>query len=181
MTIIELLAATVLAVSLMGAVLGILKSVTRAQKVVLDRAPSEDWQCRIVEQLEWDLTNSRSVVTTAAGFELYGFAGRDFISGIPLHGPTVIAYENADRGTSHGLLRTETHLDSTELHNQKTELVCQTINRIAMASPEADGPGAGDQGLPKSLADGPIPNRLAVCLYRAGESQPALQHAFTLR
>ncbi|HXY33204.1 MAG TPA: hypothetical protein VEI07_03190, partial [Planctomycetaceae bacterium] len=75
LTLVELLAALVLSTLLMGAVLGVLRSLTRNQKAALLNSPTEEWQSRLTGQLEWDLVNSRSIAVTAAGFELRGFAG----------------------------------------------------------------------------------------------------------
>jgi type II secretory pathway component PulJ len=183
MTLVELLAATILAALLMAAVLGVLKSVTRAQKVLARNGPTEGWQARLVNQLEWDLANSRTVVTTAEGFELGGFAGRDFASGAALHCPTSIQYAVRNLGGRSCLVRGEAHLDSLNLDNQSLELVCNQVERIVLGSADGAAPQLSSATKPQKNADddASIPDQPVVALYGVGQEKPVFEHAFILR
>jgi len=183
LTLVELLAATILAALLMAAVLGVLKSVTRSQKALLRGGRPEAWQARLIAQLEWDLANSRTAVTTPDGFQLVGFAGRDFASGAILHGPTAIQYSVQTVGSQSCLFRSEAHLDSLNLDNQSRELVCNRIVRIALGSADATAvKGSSATSAPaQNSEDTPIPDQPVVVLYGVGQETPVLQHAFTLR
>ena len=154
-TLIELLVATLLAALLMAAVLGVLKGVTRSQKTLMRRDPDALWKTRLISQLECDLANSRSVVPTEDGFQLTGFAGRDFASGAALHGPTTIQYAVRNLAGQFWLVRSEVHLDSLNLDNDSLELVCNKVERIVFDSsdkqpPKAQAKGAEDSPLPIS-------------------------------
>lgn len=183
MTLVELLAATLLAALLMAAVLGVLKSVTRSQKALLRGGPAEAWQARLIAQLEWDLANSRTAVTTADGFELGGFAGRDFASGAILHCPTAIQYVVRNLGGQSCLVRSEAHLDSLNLDNQSLELVSNRIERIVMGSAEGAASKTSDAATAraKSAEDASIPDQPVVVLYGVGQENPVFEHAFILR
>ncbi len=211
LTLIELLAATALATLLMVAVLGVLKSITRGQKVLLAREPIESWQLRLTEQLRWDLENSRAFKPIAAGFQLEGFAGRDFSSSATTHARSVIEYVVVRAGDRGQLIRRESHPDSLQLHNSISELVCLDLERIVLgrpgeqASPVANradfsGPPSPVATPPPTPQDRttrtespkstvvdrpvdsqPLPDRVAVTLYRSGTSTPVFSHAFLVR
>jgi prepilin-type N-terminal cleavage/methylation domain-containing protein len=182
-TLVELLAATVLAALLMAALLGVLKAVTRSEKSVLQPALPEAWQSRLAGQLQWDLTNSRTFVTTPNGFELRGFAGRDFESGAALHCPSSIQYVVRTIGSKPSLVRLEAHLDSQSLDNQSMNLVCNRIERITLGALDGTATPSNPSGAaaPEAGDGSPIPDRLLVCLYGVGQEAPVFQHAFNLR
>jgi hypothetical protein len=183
LTMVELLAATMLAALLMGAVLGVLKSVTRNQKVLLRSGSGDGWQSRLIAQLEWDLANSRTFVSTPTGFELRGFAGRDLANGRPLHGPTSVQYTVVTIGAQPSLVRSEAHLDSLNLDNQTIDLVGNRIERIALDSAEAASKKASENAKtgPNGSEDTPLPDQTVVVLYGVGQTTPVFQHAFVLR
>ncbi len=176
-TLVELLVATLLAALLMAAVLGVLKGVTRSQKTLMRRDPDAPWKTRLISQLEWDLANSRSVIPTVDGFQLTGFAGRDFVSGAALHGPTAIQYAVRNLAGQSWLVRSEAHLDSLNLDNDSLELVCNQVERIVFNSPDKQAP----KPQAKSVEDAPIPDQPLVLLYGTGQEKPIFEHAFVLR
>jgi prepilin-type N-terminal cleavage/methylation domain-containing protein len=182
-TLIELLVATLLAALLMAAVLGVLKGVTRSQKTLMRRDPDAAWKARLISQLEWDLANSRSVVPTVDGFQLAGFAGRDFASGAALHGPTTIQYAVRNLAGQLWLVRSESHLDSLNLDNDSLEFVCNKVERIVFDSPDKQASQGRDKPKPqaKSVEDAPIPDQPLVLLYGTGQEKPIFEHAFVLR
>jgi hypothetical protein len=182
MTLVELLAATILAALLMAAVLGVLKAITREEKALKGNTTGENWEAQFVRQLEWDLANSRTVTVTPTGFQLVGFAGRDFASGAPLHCRTSIEYAVHNLRGGSVLVRNEAHLDSPDLDNQSLELVCNRIERIVLAAAEAGvrAPNA-KTATGKTADDASIPDQPVITLYAMGQEKPILQHAFVLR
>lgn len=179
MTIIELLASTVLATLLMVAVLGVLQSMTRGQKtLVSDISPV--WHARFVRQLQWDIANSHSHRTTADGFELIGFAGRSIADGEPLHCQTVVRYAVVDVNDHKMLLRQEIHTESLSLDNSTTNLICAGIERIVMSTAETVESSGVDVAA-SYRGDGPLPDRLRVSLYGAGETAPVVSRMFLVR
>jgi hypothetical protein len=183
MTLVELVAATILAALLMAAVLGVLKAVTREQRALRIHPSAEAWQAQLIRQLEWDLANSRSVTATATGFQLVGFAGRDFASGAALHCRASIEYVvQIVRGRSF-LVRSEAHLDSANLDNQSLELVCNQIERIVLSSTaeSTPNPTSAKKTTPQNTDESSIPEQPVVTLYAIGQEKPVLEHAFVLR
>jgi type II secretory pathway component PulJ len=180
MTLVELLAATILAALLMAAVLGVLKAVTREQRALRIHPSAEAWQAQLIRQLEWDLANSRSVTSTATGFQLVGFAGRDFASGAALHCRTSIEYAVQNvRGQSF-LVRSEAHLDSANLDNQSLELVCNQVERIVLTSSSESTPTIANRTTPPHTDDSSVPDQPVVTLYAIAQEKPVLEHAFVL-
>lgn len=184
LTLVEILAATLLATLLIVAVLGVLTSVTRGQKALLNDGVPDAWQRRLTTQLEWDLENSRSLKLVPEGILLEGYAGRDSQTGAPLHCPSVIAYlVRQEKGATH-LVRQETHPESLSLHNTWTELVCADVERIELGRA---GRGNGNQSsniskaTGKSIPNGPIPDQLRVALYKKGNASPIYSNDFALR
>lgn len=184
LTAVELLAATLLASMLMVAVMGVLKSVTQAQKALLRNGPAPAWQNRLVEQLQWDLANSQSIRTTIDGIELEGFAGRDFVTRAAVHNRAMIGYSVVQAGERSVLLRRETHLDSLNLDNTLAEIVCLGIEKLTVMPRAAEtataesNPAGGPQ---QTVRDGPIPDQLIVTLYDSNDSPPVFSHAFVVR
>lgn len=184
MTLVEVLAATVLASLLMVAVLGVLTSVTRGQKALLNSDVPDAWQRRLTAQLEWDLENSRSMRNIPGGILLDGFAARDPRTGTPIHCLSAVAYLIRGDGKATHLIRQETHPESLSLHNSRTELVCADVERIEFGRAAATQHRKSNQpSVPasKGLSDGPIPHQLNVELYRKGSVTPVYVHGFALR
>lgn len=165
LTLVELLAATVLSTLLMGAVLGLLTSLTRSQKGILaNHEIPAPWQTRLQGILEWDLQNSRSLISTPRGFQLEGFAGRDFSSGTPLHSPCRITYEIVEAADRRHLVRRETHTESLNLDNSTTALICLDVEKVVCGVPLAGAATAPGSDAPQGLPDGYLPDRVSVTL-----------------
>jgi hypothetical protein len=175
---VEVLAATLLAALLMSAVLGVLKAVTSHQKA-FTRGLTESWQPQFRALLEWDLANSKTVLTTADGFELRGFAGRDFESGMALHCRTSTQYAVKKSKDESCLVRTETHLDAPNLDGAGSELVLTRVERITLddsggAAPKATKPADPNEG-------NPLPERVTVAVIGSDNHAEVFRHAFPLR
>jgi hypothetical protein len=183
LTLVELLAATILAALLMAAVLGVLKAVTREQRALKIHPSAEAWQAQFIRQLEWDLANSRTVTTTTTGFQLVGFAGRDFVSGAGLHCRTSIEYAVQNVRGRPFLVRIEARVDTPNLDNQCLDLVCYPIERIVLSSngESAANPASGKKATPQTPEESPIPDQPLVTLYAVGQEKPVLEHVFVLR
>ncbi len=177
LTIVEVLAATLLAALLMSAVLGVLKAVTGHQKLFTQGLP-ESWQPRLCSLLEWDLTNSKTVLVNADGFELRGYAGRDFTSGMPLHCRTTVEYAvKKVRGES-CLVRTETHVDASNLDNAQSELVLNRIEGIVLGDAGSTAPSV--QKREASEEGDPLPEQVAVAITAADSHDEVFRHVFVL-
>jgi hypothetical protein len=178
LTMVEVLAATLLAALLMSAVLGVLKAVTGHQKA-FTRGLQESWQSQLCALLEWDLSNSKTVLLTADGFELRGFAGRDLLSGMPLHCRTSIQYTVKKVRDESCLVRTETHLDAPNLDSARCELVLSRVEQIMLGdsgSPTLKATKAADP------AEGtPLPEQAMVVLIGSDSHAEVFRHAFPLR
>ena len=150
LTLLELLAATLLAAMLMAALLGVLKGMTASEKSLVGTGPADAWQSRLVERLEWDLTNSRTIQSSASGFRLTGFAARDFQDGTPILSPAVIEYAIFDADGITCLARRETHFDAMGFENGTGELVCTGVDGIVVAPAASDGANQTIHNLPRS-------------------------------
>ncbi len=178
LTVVEVLAATLLASLLMSAVLGVLKAVTSHQKA-FTRDLRESWQSQFCALLEWDLSNSKTVLETADGFELRGFAGRDLVSGMPLHCRTSIQYAVKKTRDESCLVRTETHLDAPILDSARSELVLGRVERITL----------GDSGSPSAKITKPVdpeegtplPEQTTVVVIASDSHAEVFRHVFPLR
>lgn len=189
LTLIELLAASILALLLVGSVLGILNSVTRRQAVLLnpaDRASRLPWESRLASQFYWDLLNSRRLWAKPGAIILEGFGGRDFETQLPLHCPATICYELVTHGDRKDLHRREIHPDSRSLENSVSELVCIGVDGISL---ETDNLSSWIEkktmpvksSVKSNGPDGEIPDRLVLSLYSKQNPKPTFQHVFTLR
>jgi hypothetical protein len=177
LTMVEVLAATLLSALLMAAVLGVLKGVTGHQKV-FTKDFHESWQSRLGALLEWDLSNSKTVLVTADGFELRGFAGRDFVSGLPLHCRTSIQYVVKKVRDESCLVRAETHLDAPNLDSQRSELVLTRVEQIVLgesagATSKAVKPGPNEDGTP-------LPDQATVAILGSEGRSEIFRHVFQL-
>lgn len=183
LTLVELLAATILASMLMVAVLGVLQSLTRQQKMLLDLNQTEPWQARFWEQLEWDLTNSRTVQVTPEKIVLEGYAGRDAGTQTLTHRPTRIEYSVLQTEATSLLSRYEVETGSRSLQEGVSEVLGVGIKQILLSASEPSLPAEGsEQEISVSpLQEGPIPDQVYVTLVPTDDSFSVLTHAFLLR
>jgi hypothetical protein len=177
LTMVEVLAATLLSALLMASVLGVLKGVTGHQKV-FTKDFHESWQSRLGALLEWDLSNSKTVLVTPDGFELRGFAGRDFVSGLPLHCRTSIQYVVKKIRDESCLVRTETHLDAPNLDGQRSELVLTGVEQIVLGESASATSKARKPDVPE---DGtPLPDQATVAILSSEGRSEIFRHVFSL-
>jgi hypothetical protein len=175
---VEVLAATLLAALLMSAVLGVLKAVTGHQKT-FTRGLQESWHSQLCALLEWDLSNSKTVLPTADGFELRGFAGRDFVSGMAIHCRTSIQYDVKKLRDESCLIRTETHLDAPNLDSVRSELVLSRVEQIVLGDSVNRTPKGAKAADPE---DGtPLPEQVTVIVIGSDTHAEMFRHVFPLR
>ncbi len=186
LTIVELLAATVLAVLLVTAVLSVLKTVTK-QATAYNRQPvALAWHARLKQHLTWDLTNSRSIRPIDDGFELSGFAGRDVVSKNAVHCRSIIQYSVSRAGDQHCLMRSEVHPDALSLEHASKELVCLNVGGITIGA--ANEPSSsvsatknGDGSPVIDVPEGAIAQQLRITLHEPNGLQVVFAHDFNLR
>lgn len=112
MTLIEVTAATALAVLMVAAMAGVLRSL-RTQKVALANDEFQPaWQRQLVDGIRWDLMNSHDMASQLGQLKLLGFSGRDPHSREVTHHLAVIYYKIRESKGEHLLLRRETPLDA---------------------------------------------------------------------
>jgi hypothetical protein len=177
-TVVEVLAATMLAALLMCAVLGVLKAVTSHQKAFTQGLPAP-WQPHLSALLEWDLSNSKTVLVNEYGFELRGFAGRDLASGMPLHCRTSIQYTVRKVRDESCLVRTETHLDAPNLDSVRSELVLSRVERIVVGDSTGAPPKVDQSTDPQEGP--PLPEQALVAVIASDSHTEVFRHVFALR
>lgn len=182
LTLVELLAATVLATLLMGAVLGLLTSLTRNQRTILKSHGIPDpWQTRLQELFEWDLQNSRTLRAIPNGFQLEGFAGRDFSTGTPLHCPCRITYEIVEDEDRQHLIRRETHTESLNLDNTTSALACFDIGEVVCGAPRAADETKNSSASLQGLPDGVLPEQVSISLVSSIDQEIVFFRNLTVR
>ena len=183
MTLIELLAAMALAAVLMTAVAGVLRLLAAERRAVEDNRVPPIWKERLVEQLRWDLINSRSMSVAPTRLLLSGYAGCDFASGAVTQCPAEVTYQLYRRNERNWLVRREFHQDSADRDRRRTELVCDsvckmTVQRIEDGVQEA---GANVWSHNQPLRQGWIPDRLQIVLRGDKSNEVVLDEVFCLR
>jgi len=179
MTLVELLAATSLAVLLLTASFGVLGSLVAQRKALAGDGTESPWRKRLGEMLRWDLSNARRMCLRQKELRLVGYGGVDFDSAEATHRPTEIIYTIRSDGDRSWLFRREIHLDSDSLHNSRDELVAVGVTSIAVYDPERSDEQELDhlnEKLPNADAPPvyvPISNRVQVVL-RGGDRRNAI-------
>lgn len=141
MTLIEVTAATALAVLLVAAMSGVLRSLRTQKAALADDEFQPAWQRQLVDDLRWDLTNSQDMATRPCQLKLLGFSGRDSNSREATHRLTEICYTIRETNGQHLLVRQEISLDdkSVQLGPSKLqgqELIAVGITGIILTSLE---------------------------------------------
>ena len=178
-TLAELLAATILSTLMLAAVLGVLTGMTRQQRQLEEMTPREAWQTRFVNQLEWDLVNSRMLIPQKTGFQLRGYAGKDPVTGTLHHKPTLIEYIIHDTGESRILLRKTASYSPNSIEAGFSEVVAFDVSQIKLTSAVPETVSHAEDVV--SLNEGPIPAQVAVLLFDSETSLPILTHAYILQ
>ena len=143
MTLIEVVAASALAVLMMAAISGVLKSL-RAQKSALGAGAADTrWQRSLVDRMRWDLMNSRDMITSPRKLQLMGFCGRDPASTETTHRLVEVVYAVRENAGQSCLMRNETPLDGQSVKRGETELMAVGITGVMIAGREGIDAGYG--------------------------------------
>lgn len=184
MTLIELMAASALAVLLMTASLGVIRSLVVQRRAVENNAPIEPWRRRLSEQLRWDLNNARKMCSRTQELRLTGYNATDFSTSAATHRPSEIIYSVRNEGDRFWLLRQEIHLDAAVLNNSRTEVVAADVR--AMEINDLEKPDEEQNNNRKANNDGPvvyvsIPKQLHVVLHGVKENETILEESVVLQ
>jgi Tfp pilus assembly protein PilV len=134
MTMIEVLAATVLASLMLSAVVGVLTGLSRQQKTALRNSDSQVWSRQLASLFDWDYKNSRFTTSTSQAVRVEGFAARDFVTGRPTGRPSIIEYSVKNTGVANALVRRETHPDEPLGDNSREEILLTSVDRIVIGN-----------------------------------------------
>jgi hypothetical protein len=182
MTLVELLAATVLAVLLLTASFGVLRSLATQRKALVGDEADEPWRKQLSELLRWDLINARKMCSQPEELRLIGYGGTDFETAAATLRPTEIIYTIRTDDNRSRLFRREIHLDSASLDNSRNELVAVGIAAINVYDPEK-----GDEQEMTRTADNKPPayvrisNRVRIVLRGDDQNKAIMDELLTLQ
>ncbi len=138
-TLVEVLAATMLSVVLLTAINGILRSMQTQRKALAGDTGAAEWRRSLVDQLTWDVLNSRRIHVRANRVRLIGYAGRDAATGMPQHRPTEVVYHVFVEEGQSWLVREESRLDDRTNRNWTRELVAHDVGSIKLFRVDSTG------------------------------------------
>jgi hypothetical protein len=132
-TLVEVLAATVLATILLGSILGVVQSLERQRRAVQRLHPDEAWLRRLEAQLRHDVANSRWMRSEPAQLTLVGYGGHDPQTGRPTWRPTEVRYvvETRPEGMAE-LWRWERPLDEWTNRRARGEYCAEGLSRVLL-------------------------------------------------
>ena len=191
-TLLELVAATLLAAMLCVAVMGITANSARQSREIKNQFPARPWLAPLAEQIHWDIVQARSFRVRPDSIELHGFGGRDFTTAVAYHGPTVVTYQIVKDGDVHWLLRKEAHVDDLTSRFFRTEFVCKDVGsiRLSALSGQSDvgrQPADPLQDLLPPMeeqdlqSEGPLPERVVVTMIGQDNQTPILREVICRR
>lgn len=173
LTLLELLAALVLASVMMAGVVGVLKSMNLKARQVAELDVKPDWHRRFVALITHDLRNARRINVDETSITLTGYMGRDFGSGQATHRPTQVRYFIRQTDEHAWLLRREEHIDIRSTENNETEVVCHDVRALTIERLE-EGTLRLTQRLrqPTSQTFVTVPARLRISLFHQPTPDP---------
>lgn len=132
-TLIELLASLVLAGLLMMTT-GQLLSILRQQETLIARTAESDsaWVSRILDLIEQDLHNSRTVRATPSGFELSGYAGTDRTTGKALQSAVLIRWAIENQLGRLWLTRTESNRTALSNRPDQRRIIATDVDQVSL-------------------------------------------------
>lgn len=166
-SVIELLAALVLATMLMIVVMGFLSVISQRRKALLENAPSRMWQQVLTRQIHTDLANARRYEFQPDRLRLMGFCAVDPRSSQLTGRPAEVSYDLVQVNSQTWLFRTETLLDSDTNDNQRRELVCRNVTRMKL-----ERMGGTNE---KKRFSGAIPQCCRITLWTPGGEEPVAE------
>lgn len=172
MTMIELMAASVLASLLMVAVLGILLTMSAQRRALRTIATVAPWREQLLAQLRWDFTNARTMSWSAGELRLYGLGGRDFATASVTQRPSEVIYSIRRMTGKNWLLRSEIDVDSRSNRNMRAELVCFGVERFDFRLLDRD------EEVPQRII--PVPRTFRMILHGETGNGPVIEQAVLL-
>ncbi len=178
-TILEMLAAIVLASMLMAAVLGVLRTATLQTRELSAKYPVHHWKRAFSAQLDRDLASARRIAASPEHLRLIGYGGSDFVRGEATLRPTEIIYEIVAGKDRTWLVRREIHLDALEERNSRSELVATNISALHVERLRQRRAGVY---VPEEISAklSAIPSRVRVALRDDQSDEPVFSQTFVL-
>lgn len=133
-TLVELLAALILAVFLIAGMTGIAGRLAKQRRQLEVAHPHLPWRAQLEERMSRDYENCSRILVRPRSIQLQGFSYTHFESFRPEHLPVEVSYELVRQQTGDLLIRTERHLTEPTGENQRREVLCVGIERIELKS-----------------------------------------------
>jgi len=131
-TLIESLAATVLAAIMMAAVMSVVSGIVHSDKAVHDNTHDADWRRRVIQVIKRDLQHAEEVQTLDDRVILTGYASLDRKTLKPTHRPAIVTYAINQHAGQSWLIRTQTDTESRSLHNAWGQVMCSGVLGISV-------------------------------------------------
>ena len=180
-TIVEVLAALVLAGMLMVALTGVLRSWGAQKEVLAEKHQPALWQMQLEEQLRWDLQNSRLISVAAGELRLSGYGSRDAASGMSTMREAEVNYRVEANSGLRLLLRSTRNTYETARKQWPTELVCEGVARLEVTQPVPTEHEEGGMEIQFTERPVPVPDELYVRLYSGEGERPFFERLIQLR
>jgi hypothetical protein len=175
-TIVELLAATALAMLLTAVTVGMLRNLSLQKRALLEPRGPQPWRHALLERLRWDLINARQMSLLPGEWHLIGYNSRSFADGKPTQRPTEVVYFVARTVQRHWLVRQEIHTDELTNRNLRIELVLDNVERLIVNRLDHNG---REQPIPQTTS--PVPHRLRFRLMAFGQAVPIVDETLYVR
>lgn len=132
-SLIELLAALLLAGLLMMTTGQLLNTLRQQEKLIARTAEADAaWVSRTLNLLEQDLQNSRRVRATLAGFQLTGFAGSDRTTGQANQSEGLVEWSVEEQLGTNWLIRTESASTSLSNRPSQRKVIAADVRQISL-------------------------------------------------
>lgn len=180
-TLVEMLASTVLATLLMMAVLAVVASIGRTQRIIETRDESATWPAGVMEMVRFDLLNARDVKIGDDRLVLSGFGSLDAATLEPTHRPVEVEYRLRQAAGVQWLVRAQTDLDVLSNRNRWSQPIaagvagfdCESLGEEPQEAQVAPNLPLGRQQN--------LPRRLRVTIRPADPAAPTVQEVLVVR
>lgn len=166
-TSIEVLAATLLAASLMIALLGVTGGIAKKEKLLSKDDSQPAWHDQLVRQIAEDLRQSQTFRSQSDRLALMGHGSRDSQTGNATWLPTEVHYFVVSVGKESVLMRQE-FPQTLPSRPGKPEIMCLGIDGIGIGvAGEIASPSGGQRSspaAPNATEEGAIPHRVRIAL-----------------
>ena len=174
LTLLEMLAATVIASMLFVALTSLLRTTANQERAVESKLERQPATQLLADLLRRDLTNAHYLQSSPSGVRLVGTIAQDWNTREPTGRLAEVSYRVAKIGAVPWLLRREVHLDVTSTQRAREELIWSGASAIEIL---ADNQDFDDETLapPPRYAVGmlPVPGLMAIVV-RQTDGTPLL-------